>query len=406
MAEPFWQRPLDAIRYADVVSFLDEEVPEGISIEYKGAVTKQNGLPDFEKESVLDTLVAFANTTGGMMFYGVNEEDETKRPIITTGFTATTDKAKRLLDLGTPLIDVCARRINPRIPMEWKQIRIEDGSSEDKRLLLIRVLAGTRPPYALDNKYIKVRTGEEDVLATLTEIEAMIDRRVSTGIRDELPGEIIAQNLFSYATATPDTHPQCLILSVTPAFPVPTIPASLDTDRKFQEICRQVFGEGEAIQRHPRGIIYMPALDPKEEDNLSCAMAFDDGSIGIRKPLGPNRAAQIDLVWLWQKMRELIFQAIRWLRNVFHYNGTMIFRFTITNIDGMVVSNEATHGWSEDVSQAFRNHLSTWTSTREWNPAMTLDDLVDPTLASFSRQLQYPYFDAIRAAITERDISL
>jgi len=405
MTEPFWQRPFDAISYADVVAFLDEEVPEGISLEYKGATAKQNGLPDFEKENVLDTLVAFANTTGGMMLYGVNEEEGTKRPIITIGFNATTEKARRLLDLGTPLVDACARRINPRIPLEWKQIRVEDGSGEDRRLLLIRVLAGARPPYALDSRYIKVRTGEKDELATLTEIEAMIERRANEGVAENLPAEMIARNLFDYTALSPDDHPQCLTLSVTPAFPVPTIPASLDTDRKFQELCRQVFGEGEAVQRNARGIIYMPAIDPHRRDNPACAMAFDNGSIGVRRPLGVSRAVQIDLVWLWQKMRELIFQAIRWPRNVFSYNGSMIFRFAISNIDGVVVSNEATSGWSEEVPEAFRNHLRAWTYTREWNPAMTLDDLVDPAMASFSRQLQYPYFEAIRDAIPDRAMS-
>ncbi len=397
MSEPFWQRSLDSITYADVVAFLDEENPEGANLEYKGATLKQNGLPDFTNK-VLETFVAFANTGGGMMLYGVDEDPITKLPIITKGIEAPTPRAQQLRDLAVPLMSRCAQSINPRIPMETKQLVIEDGAAAGNKLLVIRVRQGSQPPYSLDNRLIHIRNGEDDPLATVTEIEALFRRRVDRAVDAATPEKMMEMNVFDYAALASQDDPQCLIIGLTPAFPAPIIPANIETDSAFKRICLDVFRENEAIIRHPRGITYLPSLDPNRRDNPSCAMAFDNGSIGIRRPLGIHRAARIELAGVWQIMREILYHAARWPRSIFHYGGPLICQFAVSNIDGVTVGDEATPRWIFEVAEPFRNRMKAWYDEHEWSAGMARDDVIEPALHSLARQLQYPYFQAIADA--------
>jgi hypothetical protein len=79
MFRPFWQRAMSSFDFTAVEEFVAEAIPENEYIEYKAATyNKQNQRVEFTNE-LLETVVAFANSGGGMLFYGV-DEDAAKNP--------------------------------------------------------------------------------------------------------------------------------------------------------------------------------------------------------------------------------------------------------------------------------------------------------------------------------------
>jgi len=366
-----------------------------VNLEYKGATLKQNGMPDFTNE-VLETFVAFANTGGGMMLYGVDEDPITKLPIITKGIEAPTAKAQQLRDLAVPLMSRCAQSINPRISMEAKQLVIEDGSAAGNKLLLIRVRQGSQPPYSLDNRLIYIRNGEDDPLATVTEIEAMFRRRVDVGVALDDPWQYINMNVFGYAANPVNDRPPDLMLGLMPAFPATPARATAETDSAFQGICVELFGSGSSIHRLPHGVSYAPFMHKDHRDDSNYACAFEDGSIGVRKTIMRTREPALDIVNLWRIMRITFMQAARWPHTIMDYSGPLICQVAMGNITDLSVDVHRVSQWTLDVEPGFQNGMPTWYYNVEWSGGVAVDEIVENALATLTRQLQYPFFHTIK----------
>lgn len=84
-------KPADQIGVADIQELIDSQVPEGQEIEYKEALSTDDGSPDrwvtqgdriglIAKQKVLEETVAFANAHGGALVLGIAESD-TKPPV-------------------------------------------------------------------------------------------------------------------------------------------------------------------------------------------------------------------------------------------------------------------------------------------------------------------------------------
>ena len=61
-------KPLDEVEYADIVDFADQQVEEGLNLDYKRDTSSLS--------KVVKTLVSFANTNGGWVIIGIDDEDD------------------------------------------------------------------------------------------------------------------------------------------------------------------------------------------------------------------------------------------------------------------------------------------------------------------------------------------
>jgi len=395
MDEPFWRWPMERLTYETIAAFVAEGVPEGAHLEYKAAVLKQNGLPDFDRTEFLETIVAFANTRGGLLLYGV-DEDADKQPVLTQGIAATTPKAQQLRDPADPLLNVCAVRINPRVSLETRTITIADGPHVDNRLLLIRVHQGALPPYSLNDRHIYIRSGERDELATVAEIEDLFRRRADLGVAPVRPWSRVLNDVFAgESLASPERAP-ALMVGLTPAFPAASLVVDEGSDAAFQHICSVLFGAGHYVLRLPDGIIYAPGRDDAHREDETFGCAYADGSIAFRVPLGAGRAPRLDLVGVWRRLRAVLVAAEAWPRATSRYGGPLVCRIALGDITDMVASAKGATPPQLAIPPAFRNRLPGWHCQMEWASGGDVDDLIELVLASLARQLQFPDYHAAK----------
>src|SRR6266487_2529562 len=64
-------KPLDSIEEGDLQELIDNQVPEGKTIEYKEVLP---GNSDGDKKEFLADVSSFANAIGGDLIFGVNED--------------------------------------------------------------------------------------------------------------------------------------------------------------------------------------------------------------------------------------------------------------------------------------------------------------------------------------------
>ena len=64
-------KPLSLVTEKDILQLIENEVPEGRDLDYKRDINL-----DDRKEFLFD-LTSFANTTGGIIIYGVEEKKDT-----------------------------------------------------------------------------------------------------------------------------------------------------------------------------------------------------------------------------------------------------------------------------------------------------------------------------------------
>jgi len=132
-------KPASSITYDEVVEFAKENHPEGVELDYKKEP------PDKDKLSQL--VAAFANTRGGLIIIGVEENRENGRPIKWEGV-----KDDHYDELSAQVIG----NISPIPNFEFHKTEAKNG----KVFILIRVFEGDETPYYPHNdSNIWIRTG-------------------------------------------------------------------------------------------------------------------------------------------------------------------------------------------------------------------------------------------------------
>ena len=126
------------VTFKDVVAFCKEENKEGIQLDYK------RDLPtDISKR-----IVAFANTRGGLIIVGVEEDKKTGIPVKWDGIKSDAKLVERIWQL-----------ISNIHPLPSCEVYMTNPKS-DKSFLLIRILEGSQTPYFVYNdNNLWVRTG-------------------------------------------------------------------------------------------------------------------------------------------------------------------------------------------------------------------------------------------------------
>src|SRR5271167_6080 len=83
MSITLFTAPLGTITVDDVHAFLDLELEESTRLDYKEAEKNNDGPPS----SMINVIVAFANSQGGLLVLGVEADKRTNRPIKREGLT-------------------------------------------------------------------------------------------------------------------------------------------------------------------------------------------------------------------------------------------------------------------------------------------------------------------------------
>ena len=123
-------KSLQELSFSDIEAFLKQGYPEGTQIEYKREIPQK---------SLSKSIAAFANTRGGIILIGVEEDRDTGVPIKWEGI---------------PNEDRIRERISQFIanvePLPAYDIRIIEVTGE-RVVVLVRILEGDRTPYYVQN---------------------------------------------------------------------------------------------------------------------------------------------------------------------------------------------------------------------------------------------------------------
>lgn len=122
---PLFGRPIESITEKDLQALIDDEMPEGKSIDYKLELT----LADKEaKKEFLADVTSFANTSGGHLLIGVSDKPRTLVGIEAPGNEH--DARKQQID------NLLRDSIDPRLPrLEQHFVRLQTG----KYVLVLRI---------------------------------------------------------------------------------------------------------------------------------------------------------------------------------------------------------------------------------------------------------------------------
>lgn len=163
--------PINEITWEDVNTFCQQRLAEGAYLDYK---------VDFPKH-LEKTISAMANTFGGMILLGADEDDEgrPKRPL--SGI-----ELKRGLE--ERVIGIILSNITPPL---FPEIQVCPNDAKDLAIVVIRIAQSHQTPHAMSgNTEVYLRTGNRnnpEQLATIREIEWLQEhRKKSTDLRELL----------------------------------------------------------------------------------------------------------------------------------------------------------------------------------------------------------------------------
>jgi hypothetical protein len=177
---------LSALTITDIEDFLvingpEEQRPaEGIKLDYKVK----------EGADLADTVAAFANTHGGLLFVGVESKKQKHNvPTAIPGASFTGG------DVRARLIGKISSQVTPRPDVEVGVVRV--SAQSPNAVAVIRVREGVFPPYQFssgDKVRIPVRLQDTNRQASLREIEQLLSKRASFA---ETPEERVQKFLIA-----------------------------------------------------------------------------------------------------------------------------------------------------------------------------------------------------------------
>lgn len=155
-------KPIEKINYEDVEAFCEQKVEEGFRVEYKRKIDNNKKLAD--------EIASFANTYGGIIIVGVEDDDgKPITPIKGTGYETL---------LNEKFTSICLDNINPPyIP----QIQIcKNPDNENICVIVIMIEESDQTPHRTRNDtrtYIRVNKQKEPIEAPYEQVEWLRNRR-------------------------------------------------------------------------------------------------------------------------------------------------------------------------------------------------------------------------------------
>ena len=178
-------RPLSEQEFTDIEAFLRQEVAENLTLDYKRELDNSTG----ERAEMCKDVSALANSQGGMIVYGIEENQ---------------DRTPRLPAFGTPrtfgrqnveewAAQVLQSGVQPRMDFEVEAFPLPNDP--DRCVLVVRTQAGPSAPHMVtfngNNRYygrFYRRSSFDNRIAEEYEVREMLERarRLYLGLEDEL----------------------------------------------------------------------------------------------------------------------------------------------------------------------------------------------------------------------------
>lgn len=160
-----FMKPIDKITFEDVDRFCAQRIRENVRVEYKRDFSGANPTKQVAKE-----VAAMANTQGGLILFGIDEEDKKPRlPIF--GLDRNPDPEDRINR-------ICIDAIYPPVIPEIALVPV-DGQPE-RIVAVVRVAESDQTPHSIEGRtevYLRANDNCVPRPATIEEIEWLQDRR-------------------------------------------------------------------------------------------------------------------------------------------------------------------------------------------------------------------------------------
>lgn len=186
--------PINNINVQDIENLIKDQISESKTLEYKGELEGKK-----EKNAINEAVCGFANADGGLLIYGL-EEDENKNPII-KGISlkgTSWDEKKR------SVLSTIEANIEPRVDVEIKEIEL----ANDKVVILIKVPKSWNAPHCIKKNNGKIRSFyirrdgstnpmEFEEIKNMFDLNGNLQEKINS-YRDERVQNIASKNVSKY----------------------------------------------------------------------------------------------------------------------------------------------------------------------------------------------------------------
>lgn len=156
-----YTKSIQEITWDDVVEFCNQEIPENPTLDYK---------KDFPN-NLQKSIASFANTLGGLILIGVDEDTQSKPNLPINGI----DNERGLAERVTNII------LTNLTPPVFPEIKICENSDKSRVIVIIRIPQSNQSPHAINkNTQVYIRTNNKSTpeeLASLERIFWLKDKR-------------------------------------------------------------------------------------------------------------------------------------------------------------------------------------------------------------------------------------
>jgi hypothetical protein len=180
-------RPLAEQDYADVEAFLQQQIGENLTLDYKRELSTSSGR---DRAELCKDVTAFANSQGGMIVYGVDENSTDRTPQIPPFGTPRTVGRQAVEEWTSQVL-----RSGVQPPLDFEMETFDYGGGPDRCVLVVRANASPAAPHMVtlngNNRYygrFYRRSNYESRIAEEYEVREMLERarRLYLGVEEEL----------------------------------------------------------------------------------------------------------------------------------------------------------------------------------------------------------------------------
>jgi hypothetical protein len=260
MFQPFGAKHLSEIDQADLQALIDDQVPEGLFVEYKR---------DWSSRKVARAVASFANSQGGgWLIVGVEANK-----LLPTKIVALQDTG----DLEERVVHTIRSSVAPVPTFVPRAVQINPGMA----CIVVQVLEGTQPPYIL------IRTGQVLIrTATSSEPVNVHDREALFALGER--GRIWAREQAEALRGTAyDTVGARLVtipavdrgLAAIPAIFAPSFVQAMRDELRHHHMVDSVFLEHKVKTGMSEDVVGLQAPTEEEEGSFASIHVFGSGII-------------------------------------------------------------------------------------------------------------------------------
>jgi hypothetical protein len=175
-----YTKPIADINWEDVENFCEQKIPENAYLDYK------ENFP----QNLYKSIAAFANTLGGLILIGVEEDNENKPVLPVKGINFDRGLSERIMN-------IILSNITPPV---FPEIQIVTNYKGNSAIVIIRIPQSNQTPHAINNNtQVYIRTGNKNNPEKYANLDRIFwlnnQREKATNLKNSLINE--AQKRFN-----------------------------------------------------------------------------------------------------------------------------------------------------------------------------------------------------------------